>query len=192
MAFYSEFPRYFVKPQVMVQPVQHEQSFINFPIPIGGFQVAQNIHFVSTHIKQEYDYAFFLILTKDRNGTLQLLLPIDSRNYINMFEQKIYQHDDPDMIIEKSMSFYGFNKHNINGKFTMIKHFEKETNTTYKIGILYLPHVSRSIINSCFQNTIGYSHRIERVNLVRNYTYYSNMCTNNIIFAILNMYHNLI
>jgi hypothetical protein len=195
MAFYSELPRYFVKPLPMVQelqPVQVVHSFLQFPVQFGGFQASQNIHFVPTPINKEYDYALLLVLTKDQQGTLQLLLPVDNHNYINMCEQKIYHNDDPDMIIEKSMSFYGFNKYNINGKFTKIKHFEKTTNITYKIGILYIPYVSRSIINSCFQNTNGYSHRIERVNLMRNYKYYSNMHVSNIIFAILNMYHKLI
>jgi hypothetical protein len=201
MAYFIEPLQYFVKPQMaenshQVVPMQQFVVQQSFPVQIG-MQIGvpfQPIHiggmgFIQT--TEKYDYAFCLILTKDQNGTLQLLLPVNGRNYINLYEQKVYNSDNPDTVIQKSMSFYGISV-NSKCKFTNIKHVEKSNNMIYKIGVLYIPQISCSIVNNHFQTVNGFSHRIERVNLKSNYNYYCNLTISNIIYAMYNMKYSLI
>lgn len=168
---------------ILVQQVQYPQVFSHTPV------------FAQTPVlvQKEYDYSVFLIMTKNHMGQYQLLIPCDNFGNLSLYEQKIYNSDNPDIVMEKIMNFYGLSSSNINhiGKFTKMKHFEKTTGLTYKIGILYMECCSISNFNNRFQSINGNSYQIIPVNF--DYFHHKmSLLVSNVIYAIKNMIYQLI
>jgi hypothetical protein len=170
------FPKYFIKPQ--------PQFFPSDPLLFQTFYGIVPI--------EKYDYASFIILTKNEKSEYVVLMPT-SNGKVSLYEQKIYNSDDSDSVLEKCMSFYGFtfSSANLCGKFTKLKHFEKLSGVTYKIGVLYLPSCSSSQIKNIFEMITHNNYKINEINLFHN-SYQYDITTRNVLNAISNMIHTFI
>ena len=193
-----DYPSYFVKPKIQTNTHNNHVLIpmqMAFQIPVNS--VTTYNHFPQINIspnnigfsimqKPEYDYVVFIILTKDLNNNFCGLLPITMSNYINLFAIKINIGDDPEYVMNKLINSYGLDPHNIGsyGKYTKLKHVEKHNDLTYKIGVLYVPNISQSKLNTNYQILNNNNHHIEYVDLNKNYKYCTNFTTNNILYAL--------
>lgn len=196
-----DYPSYFVKPKIQTN-IQNKDLFVPTNIAIQTLHnyfnpnniYVNNIGF-SIMQKPEYDYAVFIILTTDSNNNLFALLPISISNYINLSTNKINIGDEPEYVMSKLIKLYGIEPHNFScyGKFTQLKHVEKHNDKTYKINVLYAPNISHTKLNSNYQILNNNNNdRIEYVDLNRNYKYYSDFTTNNILHALKTMIYSLV
>lgn len=188
---------YFVKPQVTQVTMTPYGPVPIGVVPSGIFpagvlipngMVVQHSYSPVFQVQKEYDFAIFLILTKNHLGQFQLLMPSDRCGNISLYEQKIYNSDNPDVVMEKMMNNYGINSHNVHhlGKFTQMKHHEKTSGLTYKIGVLYIPSCSPYAFNSVFQSINGNFQFIDSIDLDVSYRK-TTLLVANVVYAIKNM-----
>ena len=120
---------------------------VSVPVSVPVFQQ------IPIQVSDNYDRISLIILTNDRYGNLQILLPTTGGD---TFISEKNADSNPDFLINRMRMEYGLSHI---GKLSKMKFTYHRTNITYKIGVLYIPNVSCSIINSHI------SYRLERFNL---------------------------
>jgi len=199
MAFYDK-PRYFVVPQI--QPTGQQLYQQNMFLPIEG-TLTHHVMLPSSfpqplcYIPQtptpcvrtdNCDFCVCFFLTRDPcNGEFQVMLPVSRSNEIELV-QNVCQFRNPTSVMDECMYTYGIDKTiaQYTSKITTMMHKDKSTGLTYKISVVYNPHLSRFKVNNRYQQRNGYSCRIERISLLSSKFNRPNYI-NDILFAIHNM-----